>query len=38
MTFDGIAKAAGRFNWNVKGTDVKKASTFLSKLGLVTVK
>jgi uncharacterized protein YwgA len=38
MTFDGIAKAATRFNWNVKGTDVKKASAFLSKLGLVTVK
>jgi hypothetical protein len=35
MTPEGIAKAATRFNWNVSGTDVQKAATFLSNLGLV---
>lgn len=35
MTFEGIARAAGRFRWNVKGTDVQKAADFLAKLGLV---
>jgi uncharacterized protein YwgA len=38
MTFDGIAHAADKFRWNVSGTDVKKAATFLSNLGLVQVK
>lgn len=35
MTYEGIAGAATRFNWEVSGTDVKKASGFLAKLGLV---
>ena len=35
MTYEGIAGAAARFNWNVSGTDVKRASGFLAKLGLV---
>lgn len=38
MTFDGIASAAGRFNWNVEGTDVQKAATFLEGIGLVKVR
>jgi uncharacterized protein YwgA len=38
MTFDGIVSAAGRFNWNVEGTDVQKAAHFLERLGLVEVR
>ena len=38
MTFDGIARAAEKFRWNVSGTDVVKAATFLEKLGLVQLK
>jgi len=37
MTPAGIASAAEKFNWNVNGTDVNKASTFLQQLGLVEV-
>jgi uncharacterized protein YwgA len=37
MTFDGIASAAGRFNWNVEGTDVQRAAHFLEGIGLVKV-
>jgi len=38
MTFDGVARAATRFNWNVKGTDVKRATEFLRAIGLVEVR
>lgn len=37
MTVDGIAGAASRFNWNVEGTDVNKAASFLEGIGLVKV-
>lgn len=35
MTFDGIARAAEKFRWNVSGTDVVNAAHFLEKLGMV---
>ena len=35
MTFEGISKAADRFQWNVAGTDVQNAATFLEKMGLI---
>lgn len=38
MTVDRIADAAGKFNWNVKGTDVQKASDLLTKLGLANIR
>lgn len=38
MTADGISQAAGRFNWDVSGTDVGKAANFLEKLGLVQLR
>ena len=35
MTIEGISRAAEKFQWNVAGTDVQNAATFLKKMGLI---